>query len=476
MGDARVIERIEAWEAIGLIDHETADRLRSAERAAPGLELAGPARGPSVVAAFFGPAVTVAELFAYVGGAFLLAAWHTILASYAFPASASGVSGPVFAFLLAEYAIPAIVLSIAGLFATGGTDRQRRFAGVAFGVATWHILQTVQVGLQPSQAVLQNGLNWDPAAVLAAVAAVVAALVYRRVHPAVLTQIGFLAAVAFLASRLLQVVEDQWYWPSVGIDGTVDPGLARARVGLTIAWWLGFALVFGFIARFERRRAAAAPDLDGGAAARRAAVSAWAAGLTAIAGTATAVMQSNGNGRALEVWIGDVAILAVAVLLLGLAFRRGAGAYLYPGALGLIVALSDLNSHYVAEQVGIGVALLVEGVILLGAGLFAERIRRRLGARGQGPAPGDDRPTIRPASGAAGVPEAPVSTAAPASTAAPVSTTAPVQAAIALQAPPPLEAPPSLEARGSPSVPESPVAPPAIGLDTPAPADAAPGL
>lgn len=464
MGDARVIERIEAWEAIGLIDHETADRLRSAERAAPGPEVDRSVRGPSVVAAFFGPAVTVAELFAYIGAAFVLAAWHTILASYAFRDTASVVSGPVFAFLLAEYAIPAIVLSIAGLFATGGTDRQRRFAGVAFGVATWHILQTVQVGLQPSQAVLQNGLNWDPAAVLAAVAAVVAALVYRRVHPAVLTQIAFLSAVAFLASRLLQVVEGQWYWPSVGIDGTVDPSLAQARAGLTIVWWLGWALVFGLVARYERGRAVAAPDLDGGAAARRAAVSAWAAGLTAIAGTATAVMQSNGNGRSLEPWIGDVAILAVAVLLLALAFRRGAGAYLYPGALGLIVALTDLNSRYVAERVGIGVALLVEGVILLGAGLFAERIRRRLAARGEGPAPGDDGPGIHAGGGIAGLPEAPMSTAAPISTAAPVHT-----AALDEPATSPVVEPPAL-AIGL----DAPV--PALGLDGPAPADVAPGL
>jgi hypothetical protein len=298
----------------------------------------------------------------------------------------------------------------------------------------------------------------------------VAALVYRRVHPAVLTQVTLLAAVAFLVSRLLQVIEGQWYWPSVGSDGTVDPGLARARVGLTIVWWLGSALIFGFVARYERRRAAAAPDLDDGAAARRAAVSAWAAGLTAIAGTATAVLQSNANGRALEAWIGDLVILGVAVLLLALAFRRGAGAYLYPGAVGVIVALTDLNSNYVAAQVGIGVAFLVEGVILLGAGLFAERLRRRLGARAHGPTPGDDGSRAQPGDDAAGGPEAAASTAAPASTGAPVSPAAPVQAAIALEAQSSLETPPSA------MVPQAPVAAPAIDLDAPASADAAPGL
>lgn len=492
MGDARVLERIEAWEAIGLIDHETADRLRSAERAAPGLELPGPARGPSAVAAFFGPAVTVAELFAYIGAAFVLAAWHTILAAYAFRDSGVGASSSIFAFLLAQYAIPAIVFSIAGLFATGGSDRQRRFAGVAFGFATWHIFQTVQVGLQPSQGVLENGLNWDPAAVLAAVAAVVAGLVYRRVHPAVLTQIAFLGAVAFLASQVLQVVEGQWYWPSVSLDGTVDPALARARVGLTIVWWLGCALVFGFVARYERRRSAAAPDLDDGAAGRRATVSAWAAGLTAIAGTATAVMQSNGNGRAIEPWIGDVAILLVAFLLLAIAFRRGAGAYLYPGALGLIVALTDLNSRYVAEQVGIGVALLVEGVILLGAGLFAERLRRRLGARIHRPASGEGPGNAAAVTVAPAAIVTPVEAPAPTSSATPV-TPQPAQTVAAVDAPPSLDAPPlpsaaepgsmpeSVAVSNVPSEPERPAEPNApavhaIDLDRPSAADAAPGL
>jgi hypothetical protein len=475
MGDARVLERIEAWEAIGLIDHETADRLRSAERAAPGLELPGPARGPSVVAAFFGPAVTVAELFAYIGAAFVLAAWHTILAAYAFRDSGSGVSGPVIAFLLAQYAIPAIVFSIAGLFATGGSDRQRRFAGVAFGFATWHIFQTVQVGLQPSQGILQNGLNWDPAGALAAVAAVVAALVYRRVHPAVLTQITLLGAVAFLAWRLLQVVDGQWYGPSVGILGSVDPALAGARAGLMIVWWLAAALLFGLVARYERRRAAAAPDLGEGAAARRATVSAWAAGLTAIAGTATAVMQPSDNGRAIEPWLGDVAILVVAFLLLAIAFRRGAGAYLYPGALGLIVALTDLNSRYVAEQVGIGVALLVEGVILLGAGLFAERLRRRLGATIHGPGSGEGpgkagAVTVAPAAMAT-----PVEAPAPASSAPPV-TPSQAQTAVTPAAPQlPLPAEPGSVPEAL-TAPEALATPPAIDLDRPSAADAAPGL
>lgn len=438
MGDARVLERIEAWEAIGLIDHETADRLRSAERAAPSAEVEVAVRRPSVVAAFFGPALTVAELFAYIGAGFVLAAWHTIVATYAFRDSPLGVPAPALAFLLAQYAIPAIILSIAGLFAIGGSERQRRFAGVAFGVATWHIFQTVQVGLQPSEAGFENGLSRDVGAVLAALSAIVAALVYRRVHPAVLTQITFLAAVAFLASRLLQVAEGQWYWPSVSSNGTVDPILARARVGITIAWWLACALVFGLVARYERRRAEAAPDLDDGAAARRAAVSAWAAGLTAIAGTAIAVIQSDYNGRALEPWLGDLAILAVAVVLLALAFRRGASAYLYPGALGLIVAFTDLNNQYIAGQVGIGVALLVEGVILLGAGLFAGRIRRRLDARGRGPEPGSDEP---------GMP------------AAPVSMLAPAEADVAREAPLP------------------PAATPAVDLDAPAATpDTAPGL
>jgi hypothetical protein len=80
MSDAST--HIAAWEAAGLLDTETADRLRAskvdvAEDAGPAVEPARPAR--STGATMFGPAVTVAEFFGYLGGAFLVAAWSAFM-------------------------------------------------------------------------------------------------------------------------------------------------------------------------------------------------------------------------------------------------------------------------------------------------------------------------------------------------------------------------------------------------------------
>src|SRR2546423_8716919 len=81
MSDTKVLERIAAWEAAGLIDATVAGRLRAAEMGrpadAPGPAAVHPAQG--VVAAIFGPAVTIAEMFAYLGGIFLLAAWYAAI-------------------------------------------------------------------------------------------------------------------------------------------------------------------------------------------------------------------------------------------------------------------------------------------------------------------------------------------------------------------------------------------------------------
>ena len=89
MSDA--LDHIAGWEAAGLIDRPTADRLRAAGDLAAGhdkpatstiaatetLDTAGPPR--SAVSAMFGPSVTISEVFAYLGGGFLLAAWSSFM-------------------------------------------------------------------------------------------------------------------------------------------------------------------------------------------------------------------------------------------------------------------------------------------------------------------------------------------------------------------------------------------------------------
>ena len=110
----------------------------------------------------------------------------------------------------------------------------------------------------------------------------------------------------------------------------------------------------------------------------------------------SAVTQSNGFERVIPVWLGDLLIILVAGVLLALAIRRGATAYLLPAGLGVIVALSDINATYVASSVGAAVALLLEGLILLGVGVAAGWLRARVVASGPD---GPDRLDMRRVAG-----------------------------------------------------------------------------
>src|SRR6478609_4272427 len=77
-----VLERIAAWQAAGLIDAATADRLRAAEPPDTPEPAPPPARHPGVAAAagsFFGPTPTIVEMFGYLGALFLIGAWSAFL-------------------------------------------------------------------------------------------------------------------------------------------------------------------------------------------------------------------------------------------------------------------------------------------------------------------------------------------------------------------------------------------------------------
>ena len=111
--------------------------------------------------------------------------------------------------------------------------------------------------------------------------------------------------------------------------------------------------------------------------ASRAAVTRFWAGLLAVIGLATSISRSaplaNGDyGRVLEPIIGDIALLILSAILVERAFRRDATSYIYAAALGLIVALTDFNVSYLSDSTS--VALLVEGLILLGVGIGADRL------------------------------------------------------------------------------------------------------
>jgi hypothetical protein len=103
-----------------------------------------------------------------------------------------------------------------------------------------------------------------------------------------------------------------------------------------------------------------------------------------VVGLANAVTRSaysDPNGqtfeRVIEPWIGQLSLVILSLVLLERAFRRDSTAYVYAAALGLIVALSDFNFTYLSDSTEIG--LVIEGAILLGVGLAADRLRRRIG-------------------------------------------------------------------------------------------------
>jgi len=381
-------DHIAAWEAAHLIDAETAGRLRAAEAAAPpqgaaqgtepgslsvrseadgGVE---PMRSVGGLAAVFGPGVSVGEMFGYVGGAFLLGAWIAFVNRI----GGGGASGDLAMALGAG--VGAIVLAALGWWLRSGNARRRRAAGIAFVIAT---AQTAWASWSLAATLAIHYGQWR--AVIAGTAALMVAVVGRRVLPSVVTQLGVLGSLTALAAVLLALFRDVLLPPNTGEFasarlGGPDPIIL---VALEAAWWLGLAVVVGFIGLREARS-------DGDpAAARRAAASRLWAGMVAVIGVAIAVtrrdIQVNGDyDRVLAPWLGDVAIIVVSAVLVERAFRRDASAFVYPAALGVIVAATDFNFSYLSNSTEIG--LLAEGLILVGAGIAADRLRRRIGRRG----------------------------------------------------------------------------------------------
>jgi hypothetical protein len=208
------------------------------------------------------------------------------------------------------------------------------------------------------------------------------ALAYRRIHPAMLTQAGLILAAVAVAAAVMTWLEPILFGART-FDETPEPDSPLRVVLMAVGWGIT-AVVLGLVGL--REAGSRAPGSS-----PRAALTRFAAGLTAVLGAANAVL-ANGNlgngeyGRLIEPAIGAVALIAVSAVLLERAFRRDSTAFVYPAALGMIIGLSDLNASYLAEASGAELALLVEGVILLGAGFAFDRLRRRVGRPAQQPA------------------------------------------------------------------------------------------
>ena len=243
MGDARIIERIAAWQAAGLIDVTTADRLRAdedAQSSAPAVEpVAGPdaatGRGPSTLAQIFGPGISIGEMFAYLGGAFLLGAYDAFVVRLAGSATATELTVAVGTGLVA-----AALSAIAVVLGRSTDPRRRRAAGALFAVAAGHTAAAATA--------LAAGANveWPLVAVIGALAAAGAAVGFRRVHAALLTQATLLGALTGLAAVTLSWLEslvapDLGFTPSGTpiTTGRPEPVLLAMAAA---AWWLAVAV------------------------------------------------------------------------------------------------------------------------------------------------------------------------------------------------------------------------------------------
>jgi hypothetical protein len=377
MSDPEV--HIAAWEAAGLIDAPLAARLREASRGIPGEPSVGQpsaaeppaATSPTSAGSFFGPIVTIGEVFAYLGAAFLLGAWIAFIGTLVAGSHPDAV-------LTGGMTLAALITFGIGVFLARGDSRRRRGAGVAFLTTTF--LAAGAAAFLVQMDVLRNTLQGQAPGVLIALVAVTVAAGLRRLLPAVITQFGLLVAFAGLAGAILSWFQSVVFPTNPG-DGPCCPQPTPEPVSLLIvgaAWWLLAALGLGLLAIAEARQADADP-----AAGRRVALTRFSAGLVAVAGVASSLAQSGyrGNdtyGRILEPWLADLAILAVALVLVERAFRRDSTAFILAAAIGLIIALTDFNFSYLAQSTYIG--LLIEGVILLAVGFGGDGLRRRLSA------------------------------------------------------------------------------------------------
>jgi hypothetical protein len=372
MGDTQ--EHVSAWQAAGLIDMATADRIRAFESSAPRSTPTGPAGSP--FNAMFGPSLTIGEVFSYLGAFFVLAASDAFLARLAGPAPSSDWA------LVIGTAIQTVVLLAIGLRLQSGDRRRSRAAGLMFLTATVH------AGVTGGLAADGIGFEWPVNAIVGSIAALIVGVGTRVIHPSLLTQAAVLGAVTALAATLLAWLQ-QIFFPQPDFSGP-EPVIPAGpdpivEVLAGAGWWLATAVIIGLIGLREATRS----DEDEGAS-RRAGVTRFWAGMVAVVGFTTAItrsapLPSGEYDRVIEPWIADLAILVLAVILVQRAFRRDDSAFVYPAALAMIIALTDFNVSYLGGATELG--LLVEGLILLAVGFGAQRIRRMIGGQGGSPAP-----------------------------------------------------------------------------------------
>ena len=207
--------------------------------------------------------------------------------------------------------------------------------------------------------------------VLSSGAALLAAAVFRRAHPSLVLQFALLGQPEHLRRLPVSAARDLVFGVSSSFSEPTSTEVAF-QIVLEAAWWAIWAAGIGLIGLREARA------VDDAAAQRRASLSRLWAGLLLVIGVSSALTRSavTADGdyqRVIEPWVVDAILVVIAAILIERAFRRGSGAFLVTGAFALIVALTDFNASYLTSSIEAG--LLVEGVILLGVGFGASRLR-----------------------------------------------------------------------------------------------------
>jgi hypothetical protein len=355
MGDQRVLERIDAWAAAGLIDQATALRLHAAEteRETPAGQTEGGARlGLNID-------VGAGEFFAYLGGAFLLAAYHWLTGQFGGGERVPAIGS----------AVVAIAFVIAATRLHGRPGATGRAAGALVLVAGLEAFAAGSLGLRSVDPVTQIGG-------LAGAATWLAVAVFGRLAaPGVLAQLGWIAAFSSLAWTSAERI-GALIFGEPAFDPATGSFAAEPLRPLGLAAWMCAAAAVLVVAALREQDAGRVRGDQ--ASSRRAAVTRFWAGSTAVLGTAAAVTMSSFDGSLAPI-VGELMMAAVAAVFLLLAVRTSAMSYLYPAGLGFLVAFSHFNALYAADSIGVGGALLVEGVALLGVGFGIVLLRRRMG-------------------------------------------------------------------------------------------------
>jgi MFS family permease len=396
-----VLARIDAWEQDGLLDPLIAARLRAAESsrpvsalddatvATPGPDtLPAPMARPAylAVSSVFGPGVSIGEMFGYLGAAFIGGAWTAFVARLAgSELNTTTIGGGA---LIAAAGLIVVALALGRV-----EPRRRRAAGVALLVAVLY------VGAAVGTFVSQVNVDAVLLVIIVTGATMGTAAAFRLLLPGLLMTLGLIASITTFGWAILTYLESLVVSRVDLGFGNSPPPSGLPLVAIAGISWLLVALVLGLLAVAEDRaaaRRAAGPDDHDAARRRSTLIRAWA-GLVAVWGLASAVTQSWYTDsfefqRVIPTWLGDAAILLLAIVLVERAFRRDSGAFLVAAGIGFVTALTDFNFTYVSESRDIG--LLLEGGILLGVGFIADRLRRRMSGGRSTPPPAAPPATI----------------------------------------------------------------------------------